>query len=154
MQAIQDLLTLAIEVTASAGFGGITLHAIWSHHCKWMATYCPPLGQPQQALTEAAAEDTLRVESVIEPVVTPTEPDAAMVVEPVIEAVGIEEAVIKDSAVVAIEKLLATPAITDYYSTLSVAQLRGICTSHNIDWRSGGDYGRPMRKAQMIQALC
>lgn len=40
---IQAALTNLISFTAIAGFGGIALHAIWTSHCNWMQTYCPPV---------------------------------------------------------------------------------------------------------------
>ena len=43
MQAIQHILTLAIEVFAIAGFGGIFLHALYTHHQRWMQEHCPPV---------------------------------------------------------------------------------------------------------------
>jgi hypothetical protein len=52
---MQDLLTLVFDVIAITGFGGIALHAFWSHHCQWMATYCPPL-KPCEPQPESHSE--------------------------------------------------------------------------------------------------
>ena len=43
MQAIQHILTLAIEVFAIAGFGGIYLHHLYTQHTRWMQEHCPPV---------------------------------------------------------------------------------------------------------------
>lgn len=40
---MQDFLTLFIEVIAIAGFGGILLHALYTHHTRWMQEHCPPV---------------------------------------------------------------------------------------------------------------
>lgn len=43
MELVQDLLTAATQIIALAGFGGIAVHAMWTQHKNWMATYCPPV---------------------------------------------------------------------------------------------------------------
>ncbi len=78
MQAIQAFLTIAIEVTAIVGFGGIALHAIWSRHRRWMATYCPPIA-PQLELRKPQPES---VES--EPLVAVSDPWILEIDEPVL----------------------------------------------------------------------
>lgn len=39
------------------------------------------------------------------------------------------------------------------YTKMSVEQLRKECTLQKINWRTGGDYGKPMKKGQMLAAL-
>ena len=41
--AIQSALTSLIKIIAIAGFTGIAVHAMWTQHKNWMATYCPPV---------------------------------------------------------------------------------------------------------------
>lgn len=41
MEAIQNLLTIAIETVAIAGLTGIIAHAFYTSHCRGMQTYCP-----------------------------------------------------------------------------------------------------------------
>lgn len=43
MEAIQNLLTIAIETVAIAGFTGIVLHHLYKQHRHWVTTYCPPV---------------------------------------------------------------------------------------------------------------
>lgn len=57
METLQNLLAIAIEVVAVAGFGGIVLHAIWSSHCKWMKEYCPPVEFFEPAIAEPVVTD-------------------------------------------------------------------------------------------------
>ena len=39
------------------------------------------------------------------------------------------------------------------YAAMSSEQLRKQCALQGIEWRTGGDYGKPMKKAQMLAAL-
>lgn len=74
----------------------------------------------------------------IEPTVEPTiEPAVEPTIEPTIEPV--------------IE--LTVEPMTAKYEAMNVKSLRQECQVRCIDWRRGGDYGRSMRKNQMIRAL-
>ena len=39
------------------------------------------------------------------------------------------------------------------YSAMTSEQLRKECALQGVAWRNGGDYGKPMKKGQMIAAL-
>jgi hypothetical protein len=39
------------------------------------------------------------------------------------------------------------------YAAMTSEQLRKECAIQGIEWRNGGDYGKPMKKAQMLAAL-
>ncbi len=39
------------------------------------------------------------------------------------------------------------------YSEMSSEQLRRECALQGINWRKGGCYGKPMRKAEMVAVL-
>ena len=39
------------------------------------------------------------------------------------------------------------------YSEMTSEQLRKECALQGVNWRTGGDYGKPMKKAQMLAAL-
>lgn len=135
METLQNLLTFAIEFIALTGFGGITLHAIWSSHCKWMNEYCPPVRPFEEpAVEEAVVEPTVE-EAVVEPVVEPT-------VEKTVVEFAVDEEVFVE----------VTPA-QSRYEAMSVKRLRQECQIRCIDWKKGGDYGKAMRKNQMIRAL-
>ncbi|MBD2033920.1 hypothetical protein H6F76_02480 [Leptolyngbya sp. FACHB-321] len=80
METLQTALTLLTEVVAIAGFGGIAVHAMWKQHTTWMATYCPPVGQPQptvepEALPDETEEIVPTLEPMESPVVQPETPD-------------------------------------------------------------------------------
>jgi hypothetical protein len=156
METLQNLLTAAIEVVAIAGFGGIALHAIWSSHCKWMNEYCPAVEElaVEPVIEEPAVEpavEELAVEPVIEePAVEPVIEEPA--VEPVIEELAVEP-VIEELAVEPVIEELAVESLLSKYQAMNVERLRKECRIHSIDWRGGGDYGKPMKKNQMIRAL-
>lgn len=126
MEALQNLLTIAIETVAIAGFGGIALHAIWSSHCNWMNEYCPPVKPFEEPVIEDSAPTP-------EPIADPT---PAPTPEPIAEPTPVAPALSKSK-----------------YEIMTVKQLRQECQIHCIDWKRGGDYGKAMRKNQMIRAL-
>jgi hypothetical protein len=39
------------------------------------------------------------------------------------------------------------------HAVMTSEQLRKECALQGVNWRSGGDYGKPMKKAQMLAAL-
>ena len=39
------------------------------------------------------------------------------------------------------------------HAAMTSEQLRKECALQGVNWRSGGDYGKPMKKAQMLAAL-
>lgn len=53
-ETLQNLLTLATEALVIGGFGGIILHAVYTSHTSWMATYCPPVKPYQPEAQEEA----------------------------------------------------------------------------------------------------
>ena len=52
---IQSVLTLAIEATATIGFGAIALHGIWQQHTRFMQEFCPPVKPYQEQEDDAIA---------------------------------------------------------------------------------------------------
>ena len=158
METLQNLLTIAIEATAIIGFGGIALHAFWSSHCKWMAEYCPTI---EPVAVEPVAVEPVAVEPVaVEPAVVEPPTVEPAVVEPVAVEPVVVEPVVEEPATV--ESAATEPATTEpaavepmlsKYEAMNVKRLRQECQIHCIDWKKGGDYGKPMRKNQMIRAL-
>lgn len=66
MEALQNLLTIAIETVAIAGFTGIIAHAIWKQHTNWMTQYCPPVA-PYKPDTQVAQPKMTEVPVIVEP---------------------------------------------------------------------------------------
>jgi hypothetical protein len=50
-------------------------------------------------------------------------------------------------------QLVSVGAAAIDYNAMTVPQLRKRCSLQGINWRTGGDYGKAMRKNQMIRAL-
>lgn len=150
MQFIQDLLTAATQVIALAGFGGIILHAMWSHHVNWAATYMPPvapfepLGKPQpQDLPEPEDED------IWGRVVEPIQPQRLEVrhFSPVLALPQALE--IKGGVNLPIPEIEETDLITK----LDVPALRKLCDRHQIAWRHVRGKNRHMNKQVMVFQL-
>src|ERR671933_682596 len=66
--------------------------------------------------------------------------------EPTVEEPTVEEPTVEEPTVT-INPLLSK------YEAMNVKRLRQECQVRCIDWRRGGDYGKQMRKNQMIRAL-
>jgi hypothetical protein len=50
-------------------------------------------------------------------------------------------------------QLISVGAAAMDYAKMTSEQLRKECALQGIEWRNGGDYGNPMKKAQMLAAL-
>jgi hypothetical protein len=138
METLQNLLIIAIEATAVIGISGIFAHALFTSHCKWKATYCPPVAPFQE---EAIAQKPQPIELEVVPavkvakeVVKPRKPRSKKAPQLKLQPISVGAAVVN-------------------YAVMSSEQLRKECSLQSIDWRSGGNYGKPMKKAQMLAAL-
>jgi hypothetical protein len=164
METLQSLLTIVIEATAVLGFSGIAAHALFTSHCNWQATYCPPVAPFQE---EAIAQEN-------QPIAQEVKPEVKLEAKVVTEVIPAVEAVTEAiPAVEAIKELvkphktrnkkapqpklqlqpMSVGAAAVDYSAMTSEQLRKECTLQGVNWRSGGDYGKPMKKAQMVAAL-
>jgi hypothetical protein len=172
METLQNLLIIAIEATAVIGISGIFAHALFTSHCKWKATYCPPVApfqeeaiaqENQPIAPEVKPEVKLEAEAVTEVIpaaeaVTEVIPAAEAVTEVIPAAEAVKELVKphktrnKKAPQFKLQPMSVGAAAVDY-SAMTSEQLRKECALQGIDWRSGGDYGKPMKKAQMLAAL-
>jgi hypothetical protein len=141
METLQNLLTIAIEATAVIGISGIFSHALFTSHCKWKATYCPPVAPFQE---EAIAQEN-------QPVAPEVKPEVKLEAEAVTEVIPAVEA-IKELVKPKLQPISVGAAVVDY-AAMSSEQLRKQCALQGVNWRSGGDCDKPMRKAQMVAAL-
>jgi|ERR671933_3064792 hypothetical protein len=98
-----------------------------------MNEYCPPVRSFKEPTVE---EPTVEEPTVEEPTVE----------EPTVEEPTVEEPTVEEPTVT-INPLLSK------YEAMNVKRLRQECQVRCIDWRRGGDYGKQMRKNQMIRAL-
>jgi hypothetical protein len=153
METLQNLLTIAAEATVIAGITGIIAHALYSSHRNFMTEFCLPVAPCQPEVKEAIASieaeqsaDQPKSEPVTE--VTPT-------VEAVKEATKVATTRKPRNKKVVQPKLqpLSAGAAAVDYAEMTSEQLRKECALQGIEWRTGGDYGKPMKKAQMLTAL-
>ena len=135
METLQNLLTIAIEATAVIGISGIVAHALFTSHCNWQATYCPRITPFQE---EAIAQEPQPIESevvsAVEAVKEVVKPSSKKAPQPKLQPISVGAAAVD-------------------YAAMSSEQLRKQCALQGIEWRTGGDYGKPMKKAQMLATL-
>jgi hypothetical protein len=149
---IQTALTYAIEAIASITFIGLPAHYIIMSHINEVKSWGTPHAAP-------APEVKLEVKPEVKVEVQPEvklEAEEATEVIPTTEAV---DEVMKPRKICSkkmpqpkLQPLSVGAAVLNY-SVLSSEQLRKQCALQSVNWRSGGDYGKPMKKAQMLAAL-
>jgi hypothetical protein len=121
---VQTALTATIEAIALVAFIGLPAHYIITSHVREVQSWGTPHATPVPE-AETATE------------VAPS----GKVVEQVVKAPQPK-----------LQPMPVGAAVIDYAPTTS-EQLRKECTLQGVNWRSGGDYGKPMKKAQMLAAL-
>jgi hypothetical protein len=163
METLQNLLTIAAEATVIAGITGIIAHALYSSHRNFMMEFCPPVAPCQSEVKEAIA--VVEIEQPAEQPEAEAVTEVAPVVEAATEVVPVVEAVKEAPKVVTTRKTrskkvsqaklqpMSVGAAAVNYNEMTSEQLRKECALQFIDWRTGGDYGKPMKKAQMLAAL-
>jgi hypothetical protein len=58
-----------------------------------------------------------------------------------------------EAQTVATKQPMSVGAAAIDYKVMTSEQLRKECALQGVNWRTGGDYGKPMKKAQMLVAL-
>ena len=146
--SIQVALTYAFQAIAIIGISGIISHAFYTSHCEWMAENCPPVKPFQEEVCESLEPQPLLI---VEPQLKPEIKvlNEAIASTEVIKSVKVHD---KKTPQLKLQPLSVGAAAFDY-SVLSSEQLRKECALQSVNWRSGGDYGKPMKKAQMLAAL-
>ena len=161
-ELIQSALTAATEIIAIAGLTGIITHGLWTSHKNWMTEHCPPIPHATTApeiTTESPQSETLeglfkQAEQIIsEPIYADVEPEESSIPKEIVFVV-VEKPVKPRKAKVP-KKLQPTSlgAAALDYRAMSSEQLRKECALQNINWRTGGDRHKPMRKIEMLAAL-
>ncbi len=150
MQAIQDLLTLAIEATVIIGFGAIALQDILRPHKRFMREFCPPINpyipQADEELAQYIDQLTHAGESVPAELITETARQIIQELQEITEEAAEEEIATERSEIDA-----PTPPKLDIeLNNLDAATLRKLCTQHQIGWRNFKGANRHMPKATMV----
>ncbi len=120
---------------------GLPAHYIITGHIREVKSWGTPHAAPAQEIKP-------EVKSQVKP--------EAEVVTEVIPAVETVKEVVKPSSKKApqpkLQPISVGAAAVDY-AAMSSEQLRKQCALQGIEWRTGGDYDKPMKKAQMLAAL-
>lgn len=155
MEFAQQLLTVAAEITAIAGFGGIAAHAIWKQHTSWMSAYCPTVAPytPDTRVEEEVAtpDPEPEVPAIADPWEAPITTDGRrwvsrqpQPIKPVLALCPAKEEV----------KPVTKPQPTQFdLNALDAVTLRKLCTQHGIAWRDVKGKNRHATKAMMIFQL-
>jgi D-alanyl-D-alanine carboxypeptidase len=140
---IQTALTATIEAIALVAFVGLPAHYIITSHVREVKSWGSPHTTP---------EPHVEVESEIK------SPEAQTITE-VAPSVKVVEQVVKSRKTRSekalqpkLQPMSVGAAVVDY-SAMTSEQLRKECALQGIEWRNSGDYGNPMKKAQMLAAL-
>jgi hypothetical protein len=169
-ELIQSALTCATEVIAITGLTGIITHAFWTSHKNWMTEHCPPIPhataapeikpevttpapQPEvvQEENESLEELFRKAEEIFAKSICQESEEVTQPTPPA-EAVNKPVTPCKPRSKENPRAMSLGAASTDY-AVMSSQQLRRECAARGVNWRVGGDYGRPMKKSQMLAAL-
>ena len=143
---IQTALTATTEAIALIAIVGLPAHYIVMSHVREVQSWGTPHTTPAKEVkpeVKAVAIEQPEAEAVTE--VVP-------VVEVVKEVVKPCKTRSKKATQLKLQPLSVGAAAVDY-NAMTSEQLRRECALQGIEWRNGGDYGKPMKKAQMLAAL-
>jgi len=152
---IQSALTATIEAIALVTFIGLPAHYIFMSHVREVQSWGTP-----RATTAPHIEEKPEVKSEVKAVaIGQPEAEAVTAVAPVVEVVKEAPKVAttcktrsKKVSQAKLQPMSVGAAAVDY-GEMTSEQLRKECALQGIEWRTGGDYGKPMKKAQMLAAL-
>ena len=135
---IQTALTATIEAIALVAFVGLPAHYIITSHVREVKSWGTPHATPEPHVeVEPEAETVTAVApsvKVVEQVVKSRKTRSEKALQPKLQPMSVGAAVVD-------------------YSAMTSEQLRKECALQGIEWRNSGDYGNPMKKAQMLAAL-
>jgi hypothetical protein len=135
---IQTALTVSIEAIALVAVIGLPTHYIITSHVREVKSWGTPHATPEPHVeVEPEAETVTAVApsvKVVEQVVKSHKTRSKKALQPKLQPMSVGAAVVN-------------------YSAITSEQLRKECALQGIDWRHGGDYGKPMKKGQMLAAL-
>jgi len=145
-ELVQSILTLAIESTAIIGLSGIVCHWLLSNSASHKASHkiesleSPASDVEQKANLESKAEIDTEAVDMVSPTPSVKPAKATLPKKP-------------DKKSKPTKKPMSIGAAAIDYSALTSQQLREECALQGVNWRNGGNNGKPMKKAEMIAAL-
>jgi hypothetical protein len=140
---IQTALTATIEAIAFITVIGLPAHYIVMSHVREVQSW----GTPQ-----ATPAPHVEVEPEVEAVVA-KQPEAQTVATKQPEALKPRKTCSKKTHLTPKLQPMSVGAAAVDHAAMTSEQLRKECALQGVNWRSGGNYGKPMKKAQMLAAL-
>jgi len=152
---IQTALTATIEAIAFVTVIGLPCHYIVMSHVREVQRWGTPQATPTvkaEVEPEAKPEAIAEVSQATEKLVTEAIPAVDAALESLKEVVKSRKTRSKKATQPKLQPMSVGAAAIDY-TAMTSEQLRKECALQGVNWRSGGDYGKPMKKAQMLAAL-
>lgn len=129
---IQSALTATIEAIALIAIIGLPVHYIVMSHVREVQSWGIPHATPTQEVEPKA--ETVTAVKVVKEVVKPRKTHSKQAHQPKLQPMSVGAAAVN-------------------YASMTSEQLRKECILQGINWRTGGNNGKPMKKAQMLAAL-
>jgi hypothetical protein len=146
---IQTALTVTIEAIAFITVIGLPCHYIVMSHVREVQSWGTPRTTPApEVKPEAIAE----ISQATKKLVTEAIPAVDAALESLKEVAKPRKTRSKKAHQPKLQPMSVGAAAVDY-AEMTSEQLRKECALQGVNWRSGGDYGKPMKKAQMLAAL-
>lgn len=145
MEFVQDALTYAIEALALSTLL-LPVHYAWRQVKAEVDSWGVPHATPVPHV-EAEPETKPEAQAVITEL-----PETEAVVTKLPEVAKSRKSRSKKARQPKLQPMSVGAAAVDH-AAMNTEQLRKACTLQGIEWRNGGDYGKPMKKAQMLAAL-
>lgn len=147
---IQTALTATIEAIALITLVGLPAHYIVMSHIREVQSWGTPHTTPTPHV-EVEPEVKPEVEAVVAKQLE-AKPKTQTVAIRQPEAVKLRKTGCKKTLQPKLQPMSVGAAAVDY-TAMTSEQLRKECALQGVNWRAGGDYGKPMKKAQMLAAL-
>ncbi len=144
---IQSALTATIEAIAFITVIGLPAHYIVMSHVREVQSWGTPHATPAPHV-EVEPEVKPEVETVVA-----KQPEAQTVATKQPEAVKTRKTRSKKTHLTPKLQPMSVGAAAVDHAAMTSEQLYKECALQGVNWRSGGDYGKPMKKAQMLAAL-
>jgi hypothetical protein len=149
---IQTALTATIEAIAFITVIGLPAHYIFMSHVREVQSWGIPQATPVahvEVEPEVKPQAIAEISFATKKLVTEAIPAVDASLESLKEVAKPRS---KKTRQPKLQPMSVGAAVVDH-AAMTSEQLRKECALQGINWRSGGDYGKPMKKAQMLAAL-
>jgi hypothetical protein len=147
---IQSALTATIEVIALIAIVGLPAHYIVMSHVREVQSWGTPYTTPAPHV-EVEPKAKTEVEAVVAKQLE-FKPEAQTVAIRQPEAVKLRKTGCKKTHQPKLQPMSVGGAAVDY-TAMTSEQLRKECALQGVNWRTGGDYSKPMKKSFNVTAI-